>query len=173
MEEREWNEEEIINNLEIKRVAKRKTILKSIIFVFIVNLFVILIGIGIGLGVKAGFLVTLQVLIKVLEFIIFPSLFLGLLFGIGIIYPEEVKEETKKRSIEYVEKYLSTERVEVIPIKDRFLLGVLDRLTVYANINKKNNKVVITVKFNSEDGYHEYESMAKEYFQGNYKVIKE
>ena len=84
---------------------------------------------------------------------------------------KETEEYSNSRVL--AELYL-TESRKVIPIKakkyPKFIFGLRNKAEFYAVLNRKSNKVKITIKFNNEEEITEFEEIDKEFFTEYYKL---
>lgn len=93
--------------------------------------------------------------------------------GYKVLYKMIKETEEYSNSRVLAELYL-TESRKVIPIKakkyPKFIFGLRNKAEFYAVLNRKSNKVKITIKFNNEEEITEFEEIDKEFFTEYYKL---
>ena len=154
----------LIDALKIKKVARKKAIRDTLLLLSGMIFILLLIGI-----------VTEYTILETLLIVSVPLIGIGILFYIleEKMYQQEI---TRNMYGKIVEKCLSTEEfTQVIPIKNQFLIELMDTAKVYAILGKddENEQVLIKVKLESENKYRDYEKVLKEEFLNNYQLTEE
>ena len=164
---------------QIRKIAKKKTIIKTVILGVVVFVFLslYLLVISIAGNMLFDFIKIMQ-FAKLLVWFLIMTVIVAILFGRYIIYDGEIKNETRKRSILYVEEKLSkNSRTEVKPIQTsaRYYMFLTKEMPSIGKFYARllgEKYVNIEFKLKGDAYYHFVENIEKEQFTYYYELIE-
>ena len=161
---------------EIRKIAKRKTIVKVALGWFIDYVIITIVLRSLMIQLWQEFEPKFHISLYIVAIVFLTIMMLA--FGLFLFYPEEIKKERHKRSSTFVKKSLAKHnRVGVIPINAplrywTFLTNELPSLGKFYATLKDDSYVTIEFKINDDKTYYFVENVEKEQFTYYYDLKK-